>query len=157
MAKEIERKFLVADRSYVSMAESHSRLRQSYLSDRPEATVRVRTAGTRAWLTVKGLNHGAVRDEWEWPIPLEDAEEMAARLSGGWAIDKTRYLVPFGGLVWEVDEFHSRLEGLVVAEVELPSADTEIELPPFVGREVTGDPAYYNSTLSMATSTEGLI
>ncbi|MDE6378466.1 MAG: CYTH domain-containing protein [Duncaniella sp.] len=156
MAKEIERKFLVNNRGYADCSVSNCRVRQSYLSDRREATVRIRTAGREAWLTVKGANQGAVRDEWEWAIPLSDAEEMAQRLTAGWAIDKTRYRVPFKGFTWEVDEFHGRLEGLVVAEVELPSADTEVELPPFVGREVTGDPAYYNSNLCRLDSIDDL-
>lgn len=156
MAKEIERKFLVIDRSFVDISVSRRRLRQTYISDRPEATVRIRISDDKAFLTVKGLNRGAVRDEWEWPIPLSEAEEMAGRLTSGWAIDKTRYIVPFGGFTWEVDEFHGRFEGLVVAEVELPSADTEFELPPFAGREVTGDPAYYNSSLSHLTSIDEL-
>ena len=156
MAKEIERKFLVSNRGYARCSVSSCRVRQSYLSDRREATVRIRTAGSEAWLTVKGANQGAVRDEWEWAIPLGDAEEMAQRLTAGWAIDKTRYRVPFKGFIWEVDEFHGRLEGLTVAEVELPSADTEVELPPFVGREVTGDPAYYNSNLCRLDSIDDL-
>ena len=73
---------------------------------------------------------------------------MAQALAGGWAIDKTRYLVDYGGFVWEVDEFHGRLEGLVVAEIELPSETTQFALPPFAGEDVTGNPAYYNSTLA---------
>ena len=148
MGKEIERKFLVKDRSYVEMAVASRRLRQSYISDCPEATVRIRLADDKAWLTVKGLNHGAERDEWEWEVPPEDVCEIAGRLTGGWSIDKTRYFVPWRGLTWEIDEFHGRHEGLTVAEVELPSSDTEVELPPFIGEEVTGDPAYYNSALS---------
>lgn len=148
MAKEIERKFLVKDKSYVQMASRRVEMRQTYLSDRAEATVRVRVGGDRAWLTVKGRNTGAVRDEWEFEIPVEDAVEMAGRLTGGWAIDKTRYVVPFGGYTWEVDEFHGRHEGLTLAEVELPRAEAEVELPPFVGEEVTGDPQYYNSVLA---------
>lgn len=156
MAKEIERKFLVSDGSYADLSVSHSRMRQSYLSDRPEATVRVRISGERAMLTVKGPNSGAVRDEWEWPIPVDDAEEMLSRLVLGRSIDKTRYIVPYGGQRWEIDEFHGPLEGLVVAEVELPSADTVIEFPPFVGREVTGDPAYYNSNLSKMAGLDDL-
>lgn len=148
MGKEIERKFLVKDRSYVDMAESSERLSQSYLSERPEATVRIRRGESGAWLTVKGLNHGAERDEWEWAVPVDDVVGMAERLTGGWAIDKTRYRVAYGGRIWEIDEFHGRHAGLILAEVELPSADTPIELPPFVGEEVTGDPRYYNSELA---------
>lgn len=148
MAKEIERKFLVKDNSFAKMATESCDIRQTYLSDRPEATVRLRVRGDRAYMTVKGKNSGAVRDEWEFEIPVADAEEMASRLAGGWSIDKTRHIVPYGGHLWEVDVFHGRHEGLILAEVELDDADAGIELPPFTGREVTGDAAYYNSVLA---------
>ena len=101
-----------------------------------------------AFLTVKGRNSGAIRDEWEYPVPVTDAEEMARRLCGGFAIDKTRYIVDHLGWKWEVDLFHGHHEGLILAEIEMPSADSNPPLPPFIGPEVTGDPRYYNSTLS---------
>lgn len=148
MAKEIERKFLVTDTSYIGRAESAVRIRQTYLSTNPDATVRLRIAGDKAWITVKGRNAGAVRDEWEYPIPVSDAEEMAERLAGGFAIDKTRYVVDHEGWKWEIDCFHGRHEGLTVAEIEMPSADSNPPLPDFIGREVTGDSRYYNSTLA---------
>lgn len=148
MAKEIERKFLVTDRTFVNMATSSSRIRQCYLSDATDATVRLRLKDNEAYLTIKGRNHGCVRDEWEYQIPTDEAIEMAERLTEGFAIDKTRYKVPYKGFLWEVDEFHGRHEGLIVAEVEMPSADCVPELPPFVGKEVTGDVKYYNSVLA---------
>ena len=148
MAKEIERKYLVTGDSYRSMARKADTIRQCYLSSDPERTVRLRVRDGKGFITVKGLNSGAVRNEWEYEIPASDAEEMAQALAGGWAIDKTRYLVDYGGFVWEVDEFHGRLEGLVVAEIELPSETTQFALPPFAGKDVTGNPAYYNSTLA---------
>lgn len=148
MAKEIERKFLVASAAYREMASESREMRQAYLSAAPRPTVRVRVCGSRGWLTVKGMNHGLEREEWEYEIPASDADRMAASLAGGWAIEKTRWIVPYKGWTWEVDEFHGRLEGLVVAEVEMPSADCRPPLPPFVGREVTGDPRYYNSSLT---------
>lgn len=148
MALEIERKFLVKDRKYVEMAKESHHIRQSYLNRDPRRTVRVRMSGDdRAFLTVKGRNDGCVRNEWEYSIPAADAIEMAESLTGGWDIDKTRYIVYHDGFTWEVDEFHGHLEGLVVAEVELTSASDAPSLPPFVGREVTGDPRYYNSAL----------
>lgn len=111
MAKEIERKFLVADISAVkTAAESSSRIRQTYVSDNPDSTVRIRIRDEHAFLTLKGRNQGAVRDEWEFEIPVEDAEEMADRLCGGFSIDKTRYIVDYEGWKWEVDEFHGRHE-----------------------------------------------
>lgn len=148
MAKEIERKFLVKDNSFAKMATESRDIRQTYLSDRPEATVRLRVRGEQAFITIKGKNCGAVRDEWEYAIPVADAEDMALRLAGGWSIDKTRHIVPYEGRVWEVDVFHGRHAGLVLAEVELDDADAEIVFPPFIGQEVTGDATYYNSNLA---------
>lgn len=149
MAKEIERKFLVKDNSFTMLTSEKRHIRQAYLSVSPESTVRIRVCDDRAWITVKGKNSGAVRDEWEYPIPENDAEEMALRLTGGWTIDKTRHIVMYRGFCWEVDVFHGRHEGLIVAEVELPDETIESPLPPFIGKEVTGNPAYYNSVLSV--------
>lgn len=150
MAKEIERKFLVDNDSFIPLASSHSHIRQAYISTDPDATVRLRIRDTEAWLTIKGRNTGAVRDEWEFQIPVAEAAEMAERLCGGFAIDKTRYIVDFEGWKWEIDLFHGRHAGLILAEVEMLSADANPPIPPFVGREVTGDPRYYNSTLSLS-------
>ena len=147
MAKEIERKYLVKDNSYRLLARDAVDIRQCYLSRDPSLTVRIRIKGDSGYITVKGITIGATRDEWEYPIPVADAEAMAQRLADGWSIDKTRYLVEYGGRLWEIDEFHGRHDGLVVAEVELPGEDAEIELPPFIGEEVTGDERYYNSAL----------
>lgn len=148
MGKEIERKFLVTDKSFMDSAIEAKRICQGYLSVDPDATVRVRISDDKAFLTVKGRNEGAVRDEWEYPLPLRDAEEMLDRCCGERRLDKTRYIVPYGERTWEVDEFRGRLAGLTVAEIELDSADDSVELPGFAGREVTGDPRYYNSMLS---------
>ncbi len=147
MALEIERKFLVRNDSYLAMATSSNALMQGYLSCEPERTVRVRVRDDRGYLTVKGLNTGAVRPEWEYEIPVTDARQML-ELPGTQTLSKTRYLVPWEGKVWEVDAFHGRLEGLVLAEVELSSVTEPISLPPFVGEEVTGDSRYYNSVLA---------
>lgn len=150
MAKEIERKFLVVNDEYKAMACGSVELRQGYVCRRPGGTVRVRTSGIRAWLTVKGCNSGCVRDEWEYEIPRADAEEILAACTEGTVVSKRRYFIPVGdeGLRWEVDEFSGTHSGLVVAEIELPDADTPITLPPFIGREVTGDVRYYNSSLA---------
>lgn len=152
MAKEIERKFLVTDNSFIPLATSASHIRQTYISTSPDATVRLRIRDSEAFLTVKGRNSGAVRDEWEFLIPVDEAEEMAGKLCGGFAIDKTRYIVDHKGWKWEVDLFHGRLAGLTVAEIEMPAADSNPPLPPFIGKEVTGDPRYYNSVLSQPDS-----
>ena len=158
MAKEIERKFMVVDDGYRSISIGRRAICQAYLSARPEATVRVRILqadddAPKAYLTVKGPNDGAVRYEWEYEIPETDARSMMTRLScEGSIVEKVRYIVPYGGLVWEVDEFASPCAGLTVAEVEIPDADMEISMPPFVGREVTGDPKYYNSSMAVSGS-----
>lgn len=147
MAKEIERKYLVVSDSYRRMASTSSLIIQAYLSRDPKATVRVRIKGDKAYLTIKGVNDGAVRDEWEYAIPVDDAKEMIKRCASGTVIEKTRWIVDYAGMTWEVDEFGGKHSGLVIAEVELPTAEAEIDLPPFVGKEVTGDVRYYNSSL----------
>ena len=130
------------------MAATHIEIRQGYLSRAREATVRVRTFGSRAYITVKGPSHGAVRSEWEYEIPAADALEMLHEVAVGSVLEKTRYIVDFRGYKWEIDEFHGSHLGLVTAEIELPSEDAEFDKPGFVGEEVTGDPRYYNSNLS---------
>lgn len=152
MAKEIERKFLVDGLSFIPMAESSTHIRQTYISTDPDATVRLRIRDEKAFLTIKSRNSGVTRNEWEYPIPVADAIDMAERLCGGFAIDKTRYIVPYCGWHWEVDLFHGRHEGLILAEIEMPSADSVPPLPPFIGLEVSTDPRYYNSTLSKPDS-----
>ncbi len=144
MAKEIERKYLVTGTEYRAEASARYRIIQAYLSRRPESTVRVRIKDDTAFLTVKGKNHGAVRDEWEYQIPLADAEAMISRCAEGMVIEKTRYRVGR----WEIDEFHGSLEGLTVAEIELTDAGERFDIPSYIGREVTGDPRYYNSMLT---------
>ena len=138
MAKEIERKFLVKNSTFRELSTTAIRIKQGYLSRLPEATVRVRIAGDKAFLTVKGKNDGAVR---------ADAEGMLERCAQGSVISKTRYIVPEGAYNWEVDEFHGSHEGLVVAEIELPHPDATFRCPDFIGEEVTGNPSYYNSNL----------
>ena len=152
MAKEIERKFLVRSREFESEAVSRLDIRQAYLSTAADATVRLRVSGEQAWLTVKSRNHGCERGEWEYPVAVSDALEMIAA-TGCRCIHKYRYIVPAGhGLVWEVDEFVNPANGLVVAEIELPSADTPFEIPLWLGAEVTGDTRYYNSEIVKSLS-----
>lgn len=147
MATEIEFKFLVRpDADFKSMATGHVNIAQGYLSENPDCTVRVRIAGDTGYITVKTRNMGATRNEWEYPVPVADAEAMLA-IPGVKALSKTRYYVPYNGHTWEVDCFHGALQGLVVAEIELTSPDEPFALPPFVGRDVTDDPRYYNSVL----------
>ena len=149
MAKEIERKYLVVNQKYKNVAVCATNILQGYISRDAERTVRVRIKGDRAYITVKGITKGCVRDEWEYEIDVDDARQMLDRVAVPPILSKTRYIVEHGKLTWEVDEFHGRLDGLVLAEVELPDADTNIgSLPDFVRDEVTGDERYYNSNLS---------
>lgn len=149
MAKEIERKYLVVNQKYKNVAICAIDILQGYISRDPERTVRVRIKGDKAYITVKGITRGCERDEWEYEIDVDDARQMLERVAVKPILSKTRYIVRHGAYTWEVDEFHERLDGLVVAEVELPHADAEVgPLPDFVGEEVTGDERYYNSNLS---------
>lgn len=147
MAKEIERKFLVRKGMFDTASSEGETIIQAYLSDKPEATVRIRIKGTSAFLTVKSRNHGISRDEWEYGIPVDDAIEMIDKCACELKIEKTRYR--FGK--WEIDEFHGRHDGLVLAEIELSSPEEPIDIPGFIGREVTGDPRYYNSVLCFSS------
>ena len=147
MALEIERKFLVTG-DFKAFADKSVRVVQGYLSSVPERTVRVRVKGERGFITVKGLGSesGASRFEWEKEIPVDEALEMLKICEPG-LIDKIRYLVEVGEHTFEIDEFYGDNEGLVVAEVELASEDEAFERPDWLGKEVTGDPRYYNSSL----------
>lgn len=146
MGKEIERKFLVVGDAWRSLAPG-GRYRQGYLSTVKERTVRVRIAGERAFLTVKGLSVGATRAEFEYAIPPADAEEMLDTLCERPIVEKTRYRIPFAGLTWEVDEFGGANAGLIVAEVELADEAQTFTRPAWIGREVTGEPRYFNANL----------
>jgi CYTH domain-containing protein len=153
MAREIERKFLVAGDGWRAGARGVP-YRQGYLSAGADArcTVRVRRAGDHAYLTIKGpaAPGGTERDEYEYPIPVADAEEMLAGLCAGGRVEKVRHRVPHAGHVWEVDEFAGENAGLVLAEVELGRADEPVALPPWVGAEVTADTRYTNAALARA-------
>lgn len=151
MAVEIEHKYLVINDSYKGMATGSVDIRQGYLNRNPDRTVRVRTMGTKGFLTVKSRNHGAKRLEFEYEIPHHDAVEILKLAQPG-LIEKTRYLVPYDGLLWEVDEFHGSLAGVVVAEVELPDNDVCYKKPSFIGEDITGNPSYYNSNLEAAVA-----
>ena len=146
--KEIERKFLVNDDSYRTLAYAHDHILQGYICSGHGHTVRVRTRGDKGYLTIKGPSDasGLGRYEWEKEIPLHEAQELMQLCEPG-LIDKTRYLVRSGKHVFEVDEFYGENEGLTLAEVELDSADEAYEKPDFIGQEVTGDVKYYNSFL----------
>ena len=146
MGIEIERKFLVVGEDW-KRGQTPQLLSQGYLNRDKQRTVRVRIAGDEAWLTIKGRSQGATRAEFEYAIPLEDAQQLLA-LSDGPRVEKYRWRVPQGGLVWEVDEFLGENAGLVVAEIELSSEEQAFDKPAWVGAEVTDDPRYFNSSLS---------
>lgn len=146
MGEEIERKFLVGDGAWRALAEP-VHFRQGYLSDHPERTVRVRTAGGRSWLTVKGVSHGVTRREYEYEIPADDARQMLDELCLRPILEKRRSRIQHDDLVWEVDEFLGENAGLIVAEVEVETPDQRISLPAWIAEEVTGDVRYFNSSL----------
>ena len=146
MPVEIERKFLVTGDGWRG-AGAGTRYRQGYLSLQAGASVRVRASRDTAYLTIKGETSGVSRAEYEYPIPLAHADELLNTLCIKPIIEKSRYRIEHRGLVWDVDEFAGENAGLVIAEVELESEEQAIELPEWVGDEVTGDPRYYNVSL----------
>ena len=143
MGVEIERKFLVKQGSWPRDPEAQH-VRQGYLSLDPARSVRVRVAGGRGKLTVKGESRGAARSEYEYTIPEADAKQMLERQALRPVVEKIRHRIPHAGLIWEVDEFLAENQGMVLAEVELVREDQAVELPGWVEREVTGDPRYFN-------------
>lgn len=146
MAKEIERKFLVSG-DFMPFVYRKFEIAQGYLNSDPDRTVRIRLRDTQGYITVKTRNDGCVRNEWEYEIPFEDARQMLAACKT--RIEKTRCLIDAGsGLSWEVDIFAGANEGLIMAEIELPDADTTFIRPSWLGKEVTGDTRYYNSSLA---------
>lgn len=151
MGIEIERRFLITDDRWRPAVTGTRRLRQGYLAREDGVAVRLRIDGGAARLTIKGRG-GLSRPEFEYALPLAEAEEMLATLCTGRSITKTRHLVPHGGLTWEVDVFEGPLAGLVIAEVELPSTDHPVGLPAWAGREITGDHRYANAALASANA-----
>ncbi len=146
MGIEIERKFLVRDLSVLA-GHAGVRLSQGYLSFDPDRTVRVRVAENAAWLTIKSRGKGISRAEFEYEIPVEEARQLMEFCTGS-VVDKTRHKITHAGHLWEVDVFHGDNDGLVVAEVELDSEEEEVELPPWIGAEVSDDPRYFNAKLA---------
>ena len=148
MSLEIERKFLVRGEFRKNVTEA-TEIVQGYLSSSPGRTVRVRIRDEKGYITVKGKagESGIDRFEWEKEIPVDDARELL-KLCEPYPVEKTRYLVPSGAHLFEVDVFHGENSGLVMAEIELGSADEAFEKPPWLGEEVSGDPRFYNSSLS---------
>ena len=146
MAIEIERKFLVVSDDWRAGATPHA-IKQGYLAREPHRTVRVRLRDDEAWMTVKGPTTGISREEIEFPLEIGIAHELLELCLEG-LIEKTRHELWHGGMLWEVDEFHGRNAGLVVAEVELPSVTHAIDYPTWIGQEVSNDLRFSNSQLA---------
>ena len=147
MAQEIERKFRVANDDWRAMASSSSSLKQGYLSSSAEATVRVRLEDNLGTLTIKSKTKGITRNEFEYAIPAQEAEELLIICSGP-LIEKTRYRIPQENHTWEIDVFEGDNDGLIIAEIELTSEDDYFVKPQWLGEEVSGDSRYYNSNLA---------
>ena len=145
--KEIERKFLVRNHQFKQEAHHFYEIKQAYLQKDPAKSVRIRISGNRAWLTIKGISdkQGLVRNEWEYSIPIKDAEDLISLCEK--AIKKTRYEVKYKKLLFEVDVFHAQNDDLVVAEVELQDELAKVEKPNWLGQEITGETRYYNLAL----------
>jgi CYTH domain-containing protein len=146
MAKEIERKFLVKSKVYRSLAEPITFV-QGYISRVPGKIVRIRLAGEKGYVTIKGISAGYERDEFEYEIPAADARQILDKLCEKPLIEKSRRTIIYNDKIWIVDEFEGENEGLVVAEIELNSSDEPFDKPPWLGCEVTSNPHYYNSHL----------
>jgi len=146
MPLEIERKFLLRGEGWRALGAGVP-YRQGYLSTEPGRSVRIRLVRDKGYLTIKGITVGAARAEYEYEIPAADASEMLDTLCARPLIEKMRYRVEHQGFVWEIDEFDGDNAGLIIAEVELDEEGQAIVLPDWVGKEVTGDPRYYNASL----------
>lgn len=146
---EIERKFLVLSDDYRQAAISKERIVQGFLNSHSDRTVRIRISGAFGYLTVKGKSNrsGTSRFEWEKEIPVDDAKDLLTLCEEG-LIEKTRYKIPIGHHIYEVDEFLGDNERLVIAEVELNDEEETFDKPDWLGKEVTGELKYYNSQLS---------
>lgn len=146
MPKEIERKFLVNNSEFKNLSRGIL-IRQGFLSSDKERVVRIRIIEDKAYITIKGLSIGATRSEFEYEIPLNDAAVILNELCKKPIIEKYRYMIKTGNSVWEVDEFIGLNAGLIIAEIELEHENQTFDIPDWIGKEVTGDPRYYNSNL----------
>ena len=147
MGIEIERKFLLKDDSWRQQADAGTPYRQGYLIGAKQASVRVRIEGDKAFLNIKSMTLGVTRQEYQYPIPFDEANELLDDLCEKPLVEKTRYKIQHAGHEWEIDVFAGDNSGLIVAEVELQSEHEAVELPPWVGIEVSDDPRYYNVNL----------
>jgi len=145
--KEIERKFLVNKNALPSLdLLDHIVITQGYLLNTKEKTVRVRLSNNTAFITIKGATSGISRDEYEYQIPYDEAQNILNDFIDQ-KLSKTRYIIPFAGKKWELDIFHNHLEGLIIAEVELENEQEVIEIPSWCTEEVSQNPIYFNAQL----------
>ncbi len=147
MAIEIEHKFLLANENWRSQIHKSIIIQQGYLTSAPTNSIRVRISDKNAWMNIKSATIGNQRLEFEYKIPLPDAEQIIAELCQGPLITKTRHFVKHDGHVWEIDEFSGDNDGLIVAEIELSNLDEKFSIPDWIDKEVTGDLKYYNNNL----------
>ncbi len=147
MATEIERKFLLANDDWRQHVEKSVAYRQGYLSSNAESSVRVRIEGEQARLNIKSATLGICRHEFEYPIPMAEAQEILDTLCRKPLVEKTRHFIHVGQHEWEIDEFRTDNTGLIVAEIELNTEDEIFETPSWLGQEVSDDPRYYNVSL----------
>lgn len=148
MALEIERKFLLNSDAWRSQVQQSQLLRQGYLNREARCSVRVRSDGERGWLNIKSVTIGAQRSEFEYEIPLADADQLLDELCHKPLIEKSRHFIQQGAHLWEIDEFAGDNAGLIVAEIELDHPEESFEKPTWLGEEVTHDVRYYNTSLS---------
>lgn len=149
MAIEIEHKFLVANDEWRKSIQKSAKYKQGYLSSKPTSSIRVRISDVHAWLNIKSATIGTQRLEYEYPIPVVEAEEILAELCAKPLIEKTRYFVPVDDNLWEIDVFEGDNQGLIVAEIELATAGKYFLKPAWLGVEVTHDLRYYNNNLAI--------
>ena len=149
MAIEIEHKFLLANNDWHEHISSSIKYRQGYLSSLATSSIRVRISDKRAWLNIKSATIGASRNEYEYEIPLHDANEIITILCRKPIIEKTRHFVIHDGNTWEIDEFEGVNQGLIIAEIELSAIGKEFSKPHWIGKEVTHDLRYYNNNLAI--------
>lgn len=149
MAIEIEHKFLLADDSWRQLVNHSVEYKQGYLSSEPTTSIRVRTCGNQAWLNIKSATIGNSRHEYEYEIPITDANEILTKLCHKPLIEKTRHFVNIAQHCWEIDEFYGDNQGLIVAEIELDDINESFQKPNWLGQEVTDDLRYYNNNLAI--------
>lgn len=149
MALEVEHKFLLANENWRQEIERSELFRQGYLSSQPTSSIRVRICEHRAWLNIKSATIGTHRLEYEYEIPLVDAQEILSHLCQKPLIEKTRHYVRHGNNLWEIDEFEGANQGLIVAEIELDEIGQPFDIPAWLGAEVTDDLRYYNNNLAL--------